>query len=135
MIKKRLFTAGLIMIGLAIAIFFGINTLHAFKQMRGHGPFKGKPPTANQTDVELIRDWMTVPYIANTYDVPPDALFFGLGLKPEKHNGRKSLQQLNDEYFPDQPGVVLLQVRDSIKAFQAQTLPPPPLLPQPTITP
>jgi len=131
MTKQRIFTALMIVIGLLTVVFFGINTLRAFKHMRGQGPFKGKPPTANQVDVELIRDWMTIPYIADTYDVPPDALFFGLGIKPEKRDGRKSLKELNDEYFPDEPDMILIQIKESIKAFQTQSPPPPPLAPAP----
>lgn len=135
MTKQRLLTAGLILIGMLVIVFFGINTIHALKRLRGHGPFNGKPPVANQTDVELIRDWMTIPYIADTYDVPPEALFFSLGIPFEKQNGRKSLKQLNDEYFPDQPDIVLLQVKDAIKAFQTQAPPPPSLPPAPTKIP
>jgi hypothetical protein len=129
MIKQRTLTIGLIVLGLIAVVFFGMNTIRAFKHMHGRNPFKGKPPSANQTDVELIRDWMTIPYIGDTYEVPPDALFFGLGIPLEKQNGKKSLKQLNDEYFPDQPGVVILQVKESIKAFQTQAPPPPPMEP------
>lgn len=129
MTKQRLITIGLILIGLLVALFFGMKTVLAFKHLRGHGPFNGKPPSANQTDVELIRDWMTIPYIADTYGTPPDVLYFSLGIPHEKRNGRKSLKQLNDEYFPNQPDVVLLQIKTVIRAFQTQTLPPPPLTP------
>lgn len=129
MTKQRFFTAGLIIIGLFIIVFFGMNTLRAFKHMRGHGPFNGKPPTANQTDVELIRDWMTIPYIGNMYDVPPEALFFSLGIKPGKDIAKKSLLELNDQFFPDQPDMVITQIKDSIKAFQSQERPPEPIPP------
>ena len=129
MTKQRFFTAGLIIVGLFIIVFFGMNTLRAFKHMRGHGPFNGKPPTANQTDVELIRDWMTIPYIGNMYDVPPEALFFSLGIKPGKDIAKKSLLELNDEFFPDQPDMVITQIKDSIKAFQSEERPPEPIPP------
>ncbi|MFN8433026.1 MAG: hypothetical protein U0V18_03350 [Anaerolineales bacterium] len=134
MTKQRILTTGLIVIGLVVIIFFGMNTLRAFKHMRGHGPFNGKPPKANQTDVELIRDWMTLPYIGSMYDVPPEALFFSLGIEPGKENGKKSLKELNDEFFPDQPDLAISQVKDTIKAFQTQERPPepfPPVAPTP----
>ena len=127
--RQRIITAGLIALGVIVAAFFGMRTLHALKHFHRPGPPFGKPPSANQTDAELIRDWMTIPYIADTYDTPPDALFISLGLPPGKQNGRKSLKQLNGEYFPDQPDVVLIQVKAAIKAFQTQTQPPPPLSP------
>ena len=127
--KQRILIFGLILVVMVVVAFFGMNMIRSFKRMNGHNPFHGKPPTANQTDVELIRDWMTIPYISETYEVPPDALFFGLGIPLEKKNGKKSLLQLNEEYFPDQPGVILTQVKDSIKAFQNETHPPEPLIP------
>lgn len=123
--EQRLLTISLILLGLLVAIFFGLRTLHSFRRMHGRDPFNGKPPPAIQTDVELIRDWMTVPYIADTYGVPPDVIFKHLDIPLGKQNGRKSLKELNDEYYPDQPGVVLLQVKRTIQAFQIQAPPPP----------
>ena len=129
MTKQRLLTIGMIVLGIIIIVFFGMRTLHAFKQFHGRGPFDGKPPTANQTDVELIRDWMTIPYIAKMYEVPPEVLFFSIGIEPQKENARKSLKDLNDEFFSDQPDLVLLQVKDTIKALQTQERPPEPIPP------
>jgi hypothetical protein len=96
MTKQRILTAGLIVLGFFIIVFFGMNTIRAFKHMRGRGPFDGKPPTANQTDVELIRDWMTIPYIGK---------------------------------IPDQTDLVIVQIKDTIKAFQSQERPPEPIPP------
>lgn len=127
--KQRMITGGLIALGLIVTIVFGLRTLHALKRVHRPDPPFGKPPSANSTDAELIRDWMTIPYIADTYDVPPEALFIGLGIPPENHAGRKNLKQLNDEYFPGQPGIVTLQIKNIIKAFQNQSPPPAPLSP------
>lgn len=131
--KQRMIAGGLIALGLIVTIVFGLRTLHALRRVHRPGPPFGKPPSANSTDVELIRDWMTVPYIADTYETPPDAIFFGLGITPEKHAGRKSLRELNDEYYPDQPGVVLQQVKNLIRAFQTQSPPPTPLSANPPV--
>jgi hypothetical protein len=78
MIKKRILTIVLIFAGSAIILFFGLGAIRAFRHMDGRGPFNGKPPAANQTDVTLIRDWMTVPYVAKMYDVPQGAIFKNL---------------------------------------------------------
>lgn len=129
MTKQRILTAGLIVLGFFIIVFFGMNTIRAFKHMHGRGPFDGKPPTANQTDVELIRDWMTIPYIGKMYEVPPEALFFSLGIEPDKQIAKKSLKELNNEYFPDQTDLVIVQIKDTIKAFQSQERPPEPIPP------
>ena len=124
MTKQRFLTIFLIVFGILIVVFFGMRVMHIFKRMHGHGPFDGKPPAANQYDAGLIRDWMTVPYIAETYRVPPEALFKSLDIPPEKKNGKKSLAELNEEYYPDQPGAVLNQTIAAIQSFQKQEPPP-----------
>src|SRR5512138_3455621 len=97
-LRQRNFFLGLIIIGLIIVGFFGLRTFRAFRQFHGHRP---PPPFATEhveTDVSLIRDWMTVPFIGRTYHVPPRLLFEALGI-PEHQNKEKSLKQLNDEYY------------------------------------
>lgn len=134
MTKKRIFTFALIVTGIAIILFFGLGALRAFKRMEGHGPFNGKPPAANQTDVTEIRDWMTVPYIAHMYDVPPKAIFKNLEIHEDNKDEKMSLAQLNEKYYPDQEGVVLAQVQALMQAFQKQ-VPPPHFPSTPVFTP
>jgi hypothetical protein len=144
MTKKRIFTISLIFTGIAIILFFGAGALRAFKHMEGHGPFNdgsfdGRPAAANQDDVSLIREWMTVPYIAKMYQVPPDAIFKSLEIhEKEDENKKLSLAQLNEKYYPDQEGIVLAHVQAVMQAFQKQE--PPPSFPAkpiftPTVTP
>ncbi len=116
--RQRNFVVGLIIIGLMIIIFFGLRTVRAFRQFHGHRP---PPPFAAErieTDVELIRDWMTLPYISITYGLPPQLLYKTLDIPPNKSE-KKSLKQLNDEYFPGAPGFVLETVKAAILAHQA----------------
>jgi len=134
MAKKNVITAALILIGIVIVAFFGIRAFHAFKHFQGHGPFRGKPPAANQIDVSIIRDWMTVPYIAHLYKVPPEAIFKSLEIPKQKENAKKNLAQLNKEYYPNQDGVVLAHVQAVMQAFQKQD-PPPPFPATPVFTP
>jgi hypothetical protein len=37
---------------------------------------------------EAIRPWMSVPYIAHSYRVPPHALYEALGIAPQPHDRR-----------------------------------------------
>lgn len=133
--KQRNFFVGLmIMIGLTIIVVFGLRTARAFRQFHGHRPH---PPSAAEhieSDVELIRDWMTLPYISITYGLPPRLLYEALNIPPDRAK-KKSLKQLNDEYFPEQPGIVLEKVKAAILAYQATLTPVPSSITLPTSTP
>ena len=120
--KQRNFVTGLIIIGLIVIAFFGLRTVRAFREFRGHRP---PPPFAThpvETDVNLIRDWMTIPFISKMYRVKPRILFEALEI-PEQGNREKSLRQLNDEYYPQAEGIVLEKIKATILANQAQQAP------------
>jgi len=122
--RQRKLILGLILIGFLIASFFSLRALFSFREFRKHG---GPPPLAEaieklpeepqETDVELIRDWMTIPYIGMTYRVHPKTLFDALGISP-RENEEKSLLQLNEEFFPDQPGIVIELIKGVVQAHQ-----------------
>lgn len=118
--RQRNFVIGLIIIGLMIIGIFGLRTLRAFRQFHGHRP---PPPFSEhvETDVELIRDWMTVPFISRMYHVPERLLFDALEI-PEHGNKEKSLKQLNEEYYPQAQGVVLEKIKTTILANQPQQI-------------
>ena len=125
--RQRTLILMLILVGVLFVVFFGLRFFHALREFRGHRPPHFPPPGAapTETDVELIRDWMTIPYISITYGLPPNLLYETLDLPP-KGNQEKSLRQLNDEYFPQEPGMVIEKVKTAIRANQ-----PPPTAPTP----
>ena len=136
--RQRTLVLGLILIGILFVGFFGLRFFHAFREFRGHRP-PHFPPASNvpaETDVELIRDWMTIPYISITYRLPPNLLYKTLNLPP-KGNEEKSLKQLNDEYYPQTPGIVIETVKATIRANPSLRTAPIPdtAVPPPTITP
>lgn len=122
--KQRILIMVLILFGILLAGFFGFRALFAFREFRRHGP-PPLPPLApmenapaTETDVELIRDWMTIPYIAMTYRVHPKVIFDALEISP-RGNEDKSLAQLNEEFFPQSPGLVIELVKATIQAHQS----------------
>ena len=120
--RQRVLISALILFGIVIAGFFGLRTFLAFRSFSAHQP-PPLPPADSQsieTDVALIRDWMTIPYISRTYNVPTKLLFDALGI-PSRGNEEKSLAQLNEAYSPQAPGIVLEVVKGAIRAYQ----PPP----------
>ena len=133
----RAFIFVLIMIGLLTAGFFGIRAIFALREFQKYGP-PHRPPFAEaserqpaETDIDLIRDWMTVPYIAKTYQVSPRILFEALGISPRGNEG-KSLAQLNEEYLPGSPGLVIEVVKGVIRANQPEVTD---IIPDSSVTP
>lgn len=118
--KQRFLIFSLVILGLLAVSFFGLRALHAFRRFNSQPPppFPAYGAEESETDVELIRDWMTIPFIAKTYQVPPPVLFEALGISP-RHNDEKSLEQLNEEYFPEAPGLVLNLIKAAVRAHQA----------------
>ena len=102
--KQRNLVTGLIILGLLFIIFLGCGR-HGrsgnFANTALLTPFATK---SIETDVNLIRDWMTVPFISKMYRVRPHILFEALEI-PEQENREKSLRQLNDEYYPQAGGL------------------------------
>jgi hypothetical protein len=45
---------------------------------------------------EVIRPWMTIPYVAHSYRVPPRVLYQALGIAPQPHD-RRPLKQVARE--------------------------------------
>lgn len=126
-VRQRTLIFGLIILGILAVGFFGLRFFRAFREFRGHRPPPFAPADSQpvETDVELIRDWMTIGFIAHTYRTPPNLLYKALDIPP-RGNEDKSLQQLNDEYFPNQPGYVLETVKATILANQPIPTAPPP---------
>jgi hypothetical protein len=111
---QRVLVSALIIFGIWIAAFFGLRTFHAYREVSEHRP----PPFKNEhseTDVQLIEDWMTVPFVAKMYHISPHVIFDALHI-PSEGNKEKSLKQLGEKYFPTTPGYVLGIVRAVVRA-------------------
>jgi hypothetical protein len=124
--KQRLLFIALSILGVMLILFFGLRVLHAFKKFDGHRP----PPLAKEleTDVEDIEDWMTIPFISHNYGVPPEILFDALNIDP-KETRKKSLKQINDEFYPNEDGYVLTTVKAVILSNQPPSPPTAPSAP------
>jgi hypothetical protein len=126
--KQRALVIGLILLGILFTLFFGMRAVRAYKKFNGHRlPTPGKI----ETDVELIRDWMTVSFISKTYRVPEKEIFDALNVSPLGSHD-KSLKELNNDYYPNKNGFVMETVKAAILAHQ---LPPPDSAPTAVSTP
>jgi hypothetical protein len=116
----------IIVLGLGLTLVFGLRVLNSFHRMPRGGQ---REPVI--TDVSLIRDWMTIPYIARAYAVPGPLLFDRLQLDP-KENDRRSLAEIAAERNPDHPEQLIADISAIILDWQAQF---PEGLPTPTMLP
>jgi hypothetical protein len=134
--KQRALVTALIGLGLLIVGFFGIRTVSAFREFRNHRPPPHFDSGQPETDAELIRDWMTIPFIGKMYHLPPPVLFEALNI-PMHGNLEKSLKQLNDEYFPDSPELAINLVKAAVQAnvLPPSAIPPPTAIPPATSIP
>ena len=92
--SRRVLMIALMVVGLGLIGFFGLRAYRAYTR------FQPDAPAAGLRDVEAIRGWMTLPYIARAYGVPEDALFEALTL-PKAGNERLSVKQLVVKYDRD----------------------------------
>jgi hypothetical protein len=102
--KKRLTLYLLLFISLVsilIATYIGMRIF----QRVSHRP----PPIPRQTDVSLIQEWMTIPFIARSYSIPEPILFEKFSLDPATN--RKS----NLTSLASKSGMSTQQVIDLIK--------------------
>jgi len=72
-----------------------------------------------------IRAWMSVPYVAHSYSVPPYVLYKAIGLPPETRHDRRPLREIAHEQ--DRPVETLIsELEDAIKHSRPPYPPPPP---------
>jgi hypothetical protein len=88
-------TIGVIVLGLAIAAFFGVRSVRSFQQLqyiRQQGLDRGA------ASVDAIRPWMTIRFIAVAYAVPEEYLYSALAIPFNRRNADESLGELNRIY-------------------------------------
>ena len=77
---------------------------------------------------ETIRPWMTVPYVAHSYCVPPRVLYEALGV-PHPPRDRRPLKQIAREQSVP-VGQVIETLQRAIVNFRQTNAPPAPVAPE-----
>ncbi len=70
---------------------------------------------------EVIRPWMSIPYVAHSYRVPPHVLYQSLGIPPQPHD-RRPLRQIALEQNRSVDEVISV-LSDAVARERASQLP------------
>lgn len=92
--QRRKLAIGLLLFGGFLVLFFGYRSFRSFQELqyiREQGLDQGT------ADVNAIRPWMSIRFIATAYAVPEDILYEQLRIPPERRNPRESLFDLNNQ--------------------------------------
>ena len=106
----------LLAFGFVLTMLFGFRLMRSFGRVR---TFRHQPGVIN---VDGIRPWMTVPFLSRAFNIPKDYLYQQVKV-PASGSDQKSLGELNREYFPGQPEVVLQAIKEGILLYQQTPLP------------
>jgi hypothetical protein len=113
------FTYILVAVGILSILIAGFLSFRIFQRL-SHKP----PLIPRQTDVSLIKPWMTIPYVAKTYAVPKEVLFEKLNLDPNKYR-KESIESIAKNKAINQDSLITA-LKETITEFKSS---PPPSTP------
>ncbi|MBN1995344.1 MAG: hypothetical protein JW953_21830 [Anaerolineae bacterium] len=119
--KLQILAIMLVMIGVVLVVYFGMRSYRSFRAMQY---IQEQGLDLGTADVEAIRPWMTLRFIAVAYAVPQEYLFAELGIPFEQRNSNETLGQLNRKYdfgrpTEDHNPPILEKVKTAILKYQA----------------
>lgn len=80
--------------GLVLSLYYGNRTLRSYRQVRF---IQERGFDSGDADLDAIRPWMTIHFVASAYAVPKEFIFAELGVEAEKHRRDIDLKHLNEE--------------------------------------
>jgi hypothetical protein len=119
--KRLLLTIAVIVVGVAIAAFFGWRSVRSFRQLEY---IRQQGLDSGAASVDAIRPWMTIRFIAVAYAVPEEYLYSALAIPFERRNANQSLGELNRIYqlglSPNSTELVIIdRARAAIAEYRA----------------
>ena len=119
--KKKPVKWALVVIGLAMIFFFGARARESYRQLQY---LHDEGFDTGDAEVNAIRPWMTIHFVAAAYAVPEDYIFAKLGLNAAQRDRDIDVEHLNHELGlgPSADGTgpeVIRRLRDIILAYRA----------------
>jgi hypothetical protein len=125
--KVQVIAIVLILIGLVITVRYSMRTLSSYREIRYA---RENNFDAGNPDLDLIRPWMSVRYIAVAYTVPQEFIFAELGIPIDGRTAEASLLDLNDRFDfgrtrqDDRPYPLIIdRVREAITEYRQNPVP------------
>ena len=117
-----LLLSALFVLSLALLFVVGARSARSFAEARHLRAVRAGAPVD-------IRPWMTIPYIAHTYQVPEDELLRALGLAPTRQHRRMPLEIIARREGRDLDRD-LATIREVVQESRPPSAPPLPATPQ-----
>jgi hypothetical protein len=119
--KWQILAIVLVAVGLGLVIFFGTRSYRSFKAMQY---IREQGLDAGTADVDAIRPWMPIRFIAVAYAVPQEYIFAELDIPFDHRDSNDTLDHLNRKYDFGRPAErgeppILDRVRKAILAYRA----------------
>ncbi|TWU37777.1 hypothetical protein Q31b_45660 [Novipirellula aureliae] len=91
---RRLATVAMILLGLGLVFYFGNRTVESYRQVRF---IQEQGFDSGDADLDAIRPWMTIHFVAAAYAVPKEYIYAELGIDPDRNRRDIDLRRLNDD--------------------------------------
>ncbi|RPH24756.1 MAG: hypothetical protein EHM93_20240 [Bacteroidales bacterium] len=93
--KLQILSIVLVVAGLVLVAHFGLSSFRSFQQMRY---IHEQGLDLGAAEVDAIRPWMTVRFVAVAYAVPQEYIFAELDIPFDQRNSNDTLGNLNKKY-------------------------------------
>ncbi|TWT78784.1 hypothetical protein CA13_01810 [Planctomycetes bacterium CA13] len=118
--RRRVLTICLLAIGIGLILYYGNRTRKSYHQFRYT---KQQGLDTGDANVDAIRPWMTIHFVAAAYAVPQEYLFAELGVELEDRRRNIDIRHLNEELELGQSSLgrypaVIDQLRKTILAYR-----------------
>jgi hypothetical protein len=110
-----------VLLGLAVTVFFSVRAINSTRQLRY---IQEQGLDDGTAQVEAVRAWMTMRFIAVAYAVPEEYLYDALQIPFDRRIADRPIGWLNEEYGRPAPVAgeelkIVFEVRDAITAYRA----------------
>lgn len=121
--RHRVLALALVLLGLAVAVGFSLHSLRSFRHMRY---IQEQGLDREAPDLEAIRPWMTIRFIAVAYAVPEEFLYAELGIPFDRRESDRPLGRIRPTPEPggtppepDFGGVLVERAKAAVRAYRA----------------